>query len=174
MVSDTRFEGATQLQALIDPAGQVTNITVTHSSGMAVLDQAAMACLRRAHFQSALREGHPVAGQFKMMVKWDILPSTQTCDPSMPIGWAVQVTVTPSQTDPNPLQPATAKSVVCTCMNGTERSEPLILSSSGIQRWDEGAIKLMKKTPIGNSRAGCTAGEFHFIAKSAPSSDAGR
>jgi hypothetical protein len=39
-------------------------------------------------------------------------------------------------------------------------------SSSGVQRLDEGAIKLMKKaTERWTNTQGCIAGEFHFSAK---------
>jgi TonB family protein len=173
LVSKTRFEGTTDLHAQIDPAGQATDVTITNSSGSPSLDDAAVACLKKAHFQAALREGKPVAGQFQMSVKWEIPPSAVVCSPSMPIAWAVEVSVTPSPTDSSPLPPV-AESLVCACMNGTKASEPIILRSSGSQRLDEGAIKLMKQAPRSSSQAGCFANEFRFITKPAPHSDSGR
>jgi TonB family protein len=160
----------TRLHAQIDPAGQVTDVTVTNSSGSPALDDTAVACLKKAHFQAAMRAGKPVEGQFPFSMKWVLPASADVCSPAMPIAWAVEVSVTQSPTKPSPLPPG-AESLVCSCMNGTERSEPVILRSSGIQRLDEGAIELMKKTPKGNSRAGCSADKFRFIAKPAPRSD---
>jgi hypothetical protein len=51
-------------------------------------------------------------------------------------------------------------------LNGKNPSEPVILSSSGVQRLDEGAIKLMKKSAERwNNTDGCIAGAFHFSAE---------
>jgi Na+-translocating ferredoxin:NAD+ oxidoreductase RnfG subunit len=41
-ISDTPFEGTTRLHAQIDPAGQVTDVTVTNSSGSPGLDDTAV------------------------------------------------------------------------------------------------------------------------------------
>jgi TonB family protein len=172
-VSKTRFEGTTRLKALIDSAGQAIDVTVSSSSGSQELDDAAVACLKNAHFQVAMREGQPAPGEFRLNVKWELPPSVDACSPSMPVGWIVVVNAKPSPKEPSPFPP-TAESVVCICMNGTETSEPIIVRSSGIQQLDEAAIKLQKQAPKGGIRAGCSANEFRFITKPAPRLDGGK
>jgi TonB family protein len=166
VIAKTRFEGTTRLHVLIDHVGQPTAVTVTNSSGSRALDAAAVACAKKAHFQAATGEGKPVDGQFSLSVKWELLPSADACSPSMTIAWGVTVSVEPSPTAPPSPIPVNAESVVCACMNGKNASEPVILSSSGVQRLDEGAIKLMKKsTERWNNTDGCIAGAFHFSAE---------
>lgn len=162
-ISDTRFEGATQLHAVIDTVGRPTNVIVTNSSGSPVLDQAAVVCLQKAHFQAAVRDGKPVEGDFHIGVKWELPPSANTCSPSMPVAWMITVSVAPPPGgSPAPLPP-NPESLVCVCVSGTELSEPIILRSSGAQRLDDGAIKLIKKSPRpSNSQTGCYAEMFRF------------
>jgi TonB family protein len=175
VIAETRFEGTTRLHVLIDRVGQPTAVTVTNSSGSQGLDAAAVACAKKARFQAAMGEGKPVDGQFSLSVKWDLSPSADACTPSMTVAWGVTVSVGPSPTAPPSPIPVNAKSVVCACMNGKNASEPVILSSSGVRRLDEGAIKLMKKsTERWNNTAGCIAGAFHFSAESPVRTERGR
>jgi hypothetical protein len=156
--------------------GQPTGVIVTNSSGSRGLDDAAVACVKKAHFQAAMDKGKPVDGQLPLSLKWELLPSADACSPSMAIAWGVTVSVRPSPTAPPPSPiPENAKSVVCACMNGKNASEPVILSSSGVQRLDEGAIKLMKKTTERwNNTVGCTAGAFYFSAEAPTRTEGGK
>jgi TonB family protein len=166
VIAETRFEGTTRLHVLIDRVGQPTGVVVTNSSGSRGLDDATVACVKKAHFQAATDKGKPVDGQFSLSKKWELLPSADACSPSMAIAWGVTVSVRPSPTAPPSHIPVNAKSVVCACMNGKNASEPVVLSSSGVQRLDEGAIKLMKKTTERwNNTVGCAAGAFYFSAE---------
>ena len=171
--SSTRIDGATGLRALIDSSGQPGDITVTSSAGFQALDEAAVACFKQARFQPATRAGKPVAAPFQISVKWEIAPGAQTCSPSMPVAWIVQVSVGPSPVSPAPDPvPEGTNALVCGCMDGRE---PVILRSSGSPRFDEGALKLMK---VGAQHVGrlawCYADEFQFISKSTAQSDGGK
>ena len=168
--SPTRLNGATGLRALIDSSGQPSDVTVTSSAGFQALDEAAIACFKKSRFQPATRAGKPVAGPFEIKVKWEIAPGAETCSPSMPVAWIVQVSVGPSPTSPAPDPvPEGTNAVVCGCLDGRE---PVILRSSGSQRFDEGALKLMKVGEQHVSRlAWCYADEFRFTSKSEAQSD---
>jgi hypothetical protein len=60
-------------------------------------------------------------------------------------------------------------------MHDKNVSEPVVVSSSGIQRLDEGAIKLMKKSEARwNAPDGCSAGAFHFAAEPPARTEGGK
>jgi TonB family protein len=172
-VSATRIEGTTRVRALIDPSGQPTEVTVVASSGFQPLDEAAVTCFKKARFQPAVRAGKPVQAPLEMGVKWEIPPGAETCSPSMPIAWIVQVSVRPSPTSPAPdPTPAGATALVCGCADGRD---PVILRSSGTSRFDDGAIKLMKKAgeQHGSRVSWCYAEEFRFTPENAAHSEGG-
>jgi TonB family protein len=161
VTAKTRYEGTTRLHVLIDRAGQPTAVTVTNSSGTQTLDADAVTCAKKAHFQPAVREGKPVDGEYSLSVRWELSPLADGCSQSMITAWGVTVSVGQSATAP-PL-PVNAESVVCVCKNNKNVSEPVVVRSSGVQRLDEGAIKLMKKSRVWNTTDdGCIAGAFHF------------
>ncbi len=56
-----RWRGTVQLILVIDEAGRVRSAQVKHSSGHAVLDEAALAAVRGWRYSPALRAGQPVA-----------------------------------------------------------------------------------------------------------------
>ena len=172
-VSATRVEGTTRVRALIDPSGQPTEVTVMASSGFQPLDEAAVTCFKKARFQPAVRAGKPAQAPFEMGVKWEIPPGAQTCSPSMPIAWIVDVSVGPSPRSPAPdPTPAGASALVCGCADGRE---PMILRSSGSSHLDDGAIKLMKKAGErqGSRVSWCYAEEFRFTPENAAHSEGG-
>jgi len=175
VIAKTRYEGTTRLNVLIDRAGQPTAVTVTNSSGSQGLDASAVACAKKAHFQPAVREGKPVDGQYSLSVRWELSPLEDACSPSMTIAWRVTVSVGRSPTAPPSPLPVNAESVVCVCMHDKNVSEPVVVSSSGVQRLDEGAIKLMKKSEgRWNAPDGCSAGAFHFTAEPPARTEGGK
>jgi TonB family protein len=165
--SATRVEGTTALSAVIDPSGQATDVVVTASAGFQSLDEAAVDCFKKARFQPATSDGKPVQAPYHYNVKWLIYPGAESCSPSMPRGWIAVVSVDPANTGLAPPAPNT-EADVCSCLDGTE---PRIVRSSGTARFDEGALKLMKKTieqhPITTRMAWCYAGTFRFVPKTA-------
>lgn len=78
VIAETRFEGTSRLQISIDRVGRPTGVVVTNSSGSRGLDDAAVACVKKAHFQAAMDKGKPVDGQLPLSVKWELGP----CDSS--------------------------------------------------------------------------------------------
>ena len=163
--SATYFEGTTALSAVIDPSGQATDVVVAASAGFQSLDEAAVECFKKARFQPAVRDGKPVQAPYHFNVKWQIYAGAESCSPSMPGAWTAIVTVDPNNAGHEPPPPNT-EAVVCNCEDG---SEPRILRSSGSARFDEGALKLMKKVneqhPNTRRLAWCYAGTFRFVPK---------
>jgi TonB family protein len=153
-VPSSAFTGATTLHARIDIEGHPFAIRITHSSGSAQHDEAAVACLSKARFQPGVHRGQPAQGQVDMTVKWKPAVA-ETCDSSMPQLATLDVKVKPS-TDSSPLPPR-AEASVCRCGS----SEPVIIRSSGYARLDEGAIKLMKSQPAGED-SHCFAWQIDF------------
>jgi TonB family protein len=157
--SATLFVGTTGLSAIIESSGQPTGVVVTASSGFQPLDEAAVDCFKKARFQPATNDGKPVKAPYHLDVKWEIPPGAPSCSPSMPMAGTLIVNI---QSDNPP--PVNTEAVVCNCADG---SEPTILHSSGIARFDEGAIKIMKK---GNERrtnrmAWCYAETVRYVPK---------
>ena len=167
-VSATRIEGATGLSAVIDTLGQPTEVVVTATSGFQPLDEAAVACFKKARFQPATSDGKPVKAPYHFSIKWEIMPGAESCSPSMPMAWIVTVDI---QSDHPP--PANTEAVVCNCADGRE---PTILRSSGIEKFDDGAIKLTKKAnERPSNRVGwCFAGTFRYVPKTPVQSGGGR
>jgi protein TonB len=68
-----RVEGTVVLDAVIDPAGRVTGVRVTHSVNL--LDQAAVEAVRQWRFTPTLLNGEPVSILLTVTVRFTLGPS---------------------------------------------------------------------------------------------------
>jgi hypothetical protein len=149
--------------AYIDSAGRPVNVAVLESSGLPDLDHATIECIRHGRFKVNARQSETVYWVFSEF--WSPKPAPTVCDDSIkPVGTVV-VKLSPTEPDYGQY-PATGDSVVCMCRpeGQQEPSAPIIVSSSGNARLDNGAILFLKKSAQTHKAnvVGCTGYRFHF------------
>ena len=69
-----RAEGVTVVRFTVTEEGRVIDPAVDRSSGNAILDKAALACVAHWHYRPAIKDGEPVAVPWQAEVRW-ALPS---------------------------------------------------------------------------------------------------
>jgi protein TonB len=71
---DRGWEGRVVIRCAVDATGEVTEARVEESSGREVLDEAALAAVRRWRFEPALEEGTPVASEVSIPIRFALEP----------------------------------------------------------------------------------------------------
>ncbi len=66
------WSGTTGLKFHITPTGDVTDVTVTSSSGHSELDDAAVRCVQTWHYRPAIQNGQPVEVPWQTEIKWQL------------------------------------------------------------------------------------------------------
>jgi TonB family protein len=64
------MEGVTFMRAVITAEGAATEISVTHSSGWSILDEAAVQCFATWRFVPATKDGVPTSSEMKYALRW--------------------------------------------------------------------------------------------------------
>jgi len=159
-------EGETLLNLQIDGKGTLTNISVKQTSGSEDLDNAAMECMRKAHFKPATHEGHAITSNSVTPWPWTLPTVYRTCDAAASdrlTSDKVQAAVWP--------KPA----YVCFCFgdSGEAQGKTTVVRSTGYRDADKMAVDVTElKSPAYQARLpGCHLFGVRFDTNGQPRRD---
>ena len=151
----------------IDSTGRPVNVAVLNSSGLQDLDNATIDCIRRAHFKPEARRGET---DYKVLsLAWKARSLPTACDPTMTPAATVTIKLLQKRAPDYDELPDMAESMVCACLKASEKipsAPPVILSSSGNVRLDQGAESVMNRFSAkrwSDGIPGCAAYKVRFV-----------
>ena len=143
------------------------DVAVLNSSGLEDLDNAILDCLRQARFKVQARRGETEYRVFS--VAWKAQPLPTACDPTMTPAATVTIKLLREKAPDYDELPDMAESTVCACLKAGEKNPstpPVILSSTGNRRLDQGAESVMVSFSAkrwSDGIPGCAAYKVRFV-----------
>lgn len=142
-----------------DRAGRAVDVAVLESSGVTKLDNWIAACFHAAHFEPPEK---PKASDYRIVhLEFARQPDGPSRECMVGMRTDMMIKIRPPAETPAAQVPEGSEAIVCGCLTDAAQgpTQPVILSSSNVARFDEGAIALMKQTAAErwSTPFGCTA-----------------
>jgi TonB family protein len=163
-------EGATKIRVATDSTGALISSSVLVSSGFSQLDSAALACIKKARFAPATRNGEPIEFVGEVIWRWRLPAMLKTCEQPHISANTEEMTGVTSVVTLKPAPDAAHRAsgggsaTVCVCLDDSGKvvNDPLISASSGSAFFDSGAINVAKSMHYNPGRPGCTRMKIVF------------